>query len=365
MNPYQAIIARSWKSATPYSALFELTYICNHACSFCYNCPTGQKELNTRQVLESLKKIADFGVLFLTLSGGEPLCRKDFFEIAREAQRLHFAIRIYTNAFLIDEAMAERLKQEVHPFELEISLHGARPETHEALTRVPGSFNKLVAAVRALRKRDMKVLLKTPITKLNLGEVREIKALAEELDSELHFDPVITPKDDGDQEPLQMGADEQFMKRWWSDEFADVREEKVPLKRDDKDISAVCGTGRSGFAVDPYGNIFPCVQWRRRVANITEVASLGEIWRGSTVLKEVRRVAEEIPKTTLKNSDVGEFTAFCAGVAWLQTGDPTKMYPQAELVARFRKKTYLELEARAAAGETIEGLGQTFEKCTE
>jgi MoaA/NifB/PqqE/SkfB family radical SAM enzyme len=83
MNAYQAIIARNWKSATPYSALFELTYICNHACSFCYNCPTGQKELNTQQVFEALRKIADFGVLFLTLSGGEPLCRKDFFEIAR------------------------------------------------------------------------------------------------------------------------------------------------------------------------------------------------------------------------------------------------------------------------------------------
>jgi MoaA/NifB/PqqE/SkfB family radical SAM enzyme len=365
MNPYQAIIARNWKSATPYSALFELTYICNHACAFCYNCPTGQKEMNTQQVFEAMRKIADFGVLFITLSGGEPLCRKDFFEIAREAQRLHFATRIYTNAFLIDEAMAQRLKEEAHPFELEISLHGARPESHEALTRVPGSFNKLVAAVKALRKRDMKVLLKTPITKLNLGEVREIKALAAELDSDLHFDAVITPKDDGDQEPLQMGADEAFMKRWWSDEFADVREERVPLKRPDQDISAVCGTGRSGFALDPYGNIYPCVQWRRRVANILEIASLKEVWRGSTVLQEVRRVAEEIPRTTLKDSEVGDFTAFCAGVAWLQTGDPTKMYPQAELLARYRKKTYLELEARAAAGEIIEGLGQTFEKCTE
>lgn len=365
MNPYQAIIARNWKSATPYSALYELTYICNHACSFCYNCPTGRKEMNTDQAFEALRKIADFGVLFITLSGGEPFCRKDFWDIAAEAQRLHFAIRIYTNAFLIDEAVAERLKQEVHPFEMEISLHGARPESHEALTRVPGSFPRLLDAVRALRKRDIKVLLKTPITRLNMDEVREIKALAEELDAGLHFDPVITPKDDGDQEPLQMGADEEFMKRWWSDEFADVREEKVPLRRDDGDISAVCGTGRSGFAMDPYGNIYPCVQWRRRVANILEIPSLKEIWRGSTVLKEVRRVAEEIPTTTLKSSEVGEFTAFCAGVAWLQTGDPTKMYPQAELVARYRKKTYLEFQARAAAGEVIEGLGATFEKCTE
>ena len=365
MNPYQAMIARNWKAATPYSALFELTYICNHACSFCYNCPTGEKELNTEQVFEALRKIADFGVLFITLSGGEPLCRKDFFAIAAEAQRLHFAIRIYTNGYLVDEAVAERLAKEVHPFEMEISLHGARPESHEALTRVPGSFVKLVAGVRALRKRGIKVLLKTPITKLNMNELREMRALAEDLGAEIHFDPVVTPKDDGDQEPLQMGADEEFMKRWWSDEFLDVREEKVPMRRDDKEIAAVCGVGRSGFAVDPYGNIYPCVQWRRKVANILEIPSLRDVWKGSTVLAEVRRVAEEIPRTTLKNSDVGEFTAFCAGVAWLQTGDPTRMYHQAELTARFRKKAYLELKARSDAGEVIEGLDNVFEKCAE
>ena len=162
-----------------------------------------------------------------------------------------------------------------------------------------------------------------------------------------------------------MNADEEFMKRWWSDEFKDVREEKVPLRRDDKEIAAVCGTGRSGFALDPYGNIFPCVQWRRKVANILEISSLREVWKGSSVLSEVRRVAEEIPKTTLKNSDVGEFTAFCAGVAWLQTGDPKKMYPQAEVTARFRKKAYLELKARSDAGEVIEGLGNVFDKCGE
>ena len=63
MNPYQAMIARRWKAAAPYSALFELTYVCNHACSFCYNCPTGEKELGTEQVFEALRKIADFGAV--------------------------------------------------------------------------------------------------------------------------------------------------------------------------------------------------------------------------------------------------------------------------------------------------------------
>src|SRR5262245_29533063 len=133
-NALQDLTVRNWQRAVPMSALLELTFVCNHACTFCYNCPTGQKEMTTPEVFEALQKLADFNVLYLTLSGGEPLVRRDFFEIGARARQLGFAIRIYTNGFLIDEAMAKRLKEIVNPLELEISIHGARPETHDKLT---------------------------------------------------------------------------------------------------------------------------------------------------------------------------------------------------------------------------------------
>src|SRR5882672_8881790 len=109
-NAYQEMVQSNWNRAVPMSALFELTFVCNHACSFCYNCPTGQKEMTTQEVFDSLQKLADFNILYLTLTGGEPLVRKDFFEIAARARQLGFAIRIYTNAYLIDEAMAKKIK---------------------------------------------------------------------------------------------------------------------------------------------------------------------------------------------------------------------------------------------------------------
>src|SRR5882672_7602438 len=143
-NAYENITSKNWGRANPMSALFELTFVCNHACSFCYNCPTGQKEMTTEEVKDALRKLAEFNVLYLTLSGGEPLVRKDFFEIARAARELGFALRIYTNAFLIDEAMAKRIKEVANPLEMEISIHGSRPETHEKLTCVPGSWQRVV-----------------------------------------------------------------------------------------------------------------------------------------------------------------------------------------------------------------------------
>src|SRR2546422_8079226 len=111
----QEIVERNWSRAVPMSALFELTFVCNHACSFCYNCPTGQKEMSTVEVIDALKKVADFNILYLTLTGGEPLVRRDFFDIARAERDLGFALRIYSNAFLIEEAMANRLRGVAKP----------------------------------------------------------------------------------------------------------------------------------------------------------------------------------------------------------------------------------------------------------
>src|SRR5689334_21629260 len=122
-NALQEIKVSNFNRAVPMSALFELTFVCNHACSFCYNCPTGQKEMTTQEVFDALQKMADFKILYITLTGGEPLVRRDFFEIARRARELGFAQRSYSNAFLIDAAMAKKIRDVANPVEMEISIH--------------------------------------------------------------------------------------------------------------------------------------------------------------------------------------------------------------------------------------------------
>src|SRR5882672_3867331 len=210
-NALQKLVQRNWSRAVPMSALFELTFVCNHACTFCYNSPTGQREMSTQEVFGALQKLADFNILYLTLTGGEPLVRRDFFEIAARARELGFALRIYTNGYLIDEAMAKKIKQIANPVEIEISLHGGTPETHDRLTCVPGSFRKIVSAVRFLRAEGIKVNFKTPVTRDNQGEVLEMERLAHELDVRIQFDTVITPRDDGDKDPLRLMATDDFL----------------------------------------------------------------------------------------------------------------------------------------------------------
>ena len=361
-NPLANIQTRNWNNAVPMSALFELTFVCNHACSFCYNCPTGQKEMNTAEVIDALRKLADFNILYLTLTGGEPLVRRDFFEIAAAAREMGFALRIYTNGYLIDEAMARKIKEIANPVEIEISLHGARPETHDRLTCVPGSHGKIVQAVRLLRDHGIKVNLKVPVTRDNQEEVLEMERLANDLEVRIQFDTVITPRDDGDKDPLRLMATDEFLERFWSDEaYRTARKEEVPLPRHDAPGEAVCGTGRSAFAIDPYGNIFPCVQLRRKAGNIRELASLKDMWRNSPVLIQVRREAVEIAQETLKQAKNGDQCGFCMGVAEVQLGDPKAMYPQIAKNAEYRAKAYAAWKERT--GGTAEDDTGVLGKC--
>jgi radical SAM protein with 4Fe4S-binding SPASM domain len=342
-NHYRRILAKEWNRGNPLSANFELTFRCNLKCEFCYNVDDPvSHELTTPQILESLVKLKQLGVLYCSLTGGEPMVHPDFWEIARAVKANGMALRIYTNGCYIDEAAADLLAGEVRALEVEISVHGATAEVHDRLTGMRGSLDKAIRGIRLLRERGVKVVMKVPITRTNQSQVWEINKLAQDLDAVITFDPVVTPRDDGDMDPLRLQATPEFLRRFWSSEWKELRggHEVAPI--DHTVVKAVCGTGRTTVAIDPYGNIYPCIQWRRKAGNILEVDDLAQLWRQSEVLETVRDLAMQIPKTTLQDCESGEFCTFCLGVAEVQTGDPMSMYPQALTNARAKAKSFGE-----------------------
>ena len=342
ITPYRRLVEKAFADAIPLSAQFELTFRCNHLCTFCYNAPEGRREMTTPEIFETLRKISEFGVLYLTMTGGEALCHKDFFKIAAEARRLGMALRIYSNGYLLaDKAMVKRVA-DLKPMEVEISIHGAKAETHDALTRIKGSFEKTMQGLRNLKEAGIKVQLKCPITKLNQTELFEIRDLADGLGFYMTFDAVITPKDDGNLDPLSLRPDDAFLQKYWGEWYLDLHHGRLPPRTNhcaSDGAEANCGTGRSGFTVDPYGNILPCVAFRRPVANILEIESLGVIWKQSPVLKEVRDLAVEA-RTKLNGRENGQYVQFCLGVAEKQVGDPLGIYPQADINANAVKRAY-------------------------
>lgn len=214
-NPYTKLMEKAFTDAIPLNCQIEITYRCNHLCSFCYNSPTGQREMTTEEIFTALAKISEFGVLYVTLTGGEALCHKDFYEIAAEVRRLGMALRVYSNGYLMaDPKVVDKLKA-LTPTEIEISVHGSKPETHDALTRIKGSYEKTWTAIRNLTEAGLKVNLKCAITRLNQNELFELRDMGEALGLRVQFDSVITPKDDGNADPLALRADDEFIQKYW------------------------------------------------------------------------------------------------------------------------------------------------------
>jgi len=157
----------------PRYAIFEITYRCNLSCMHCYLEEDTRNELTTQEVFSIIDQLAQAGCLWITFTGGEVFTRVDFFEIAGYARKKNMALALMTNGTLIDEVVAERLKQLCFQ-RIAISLYGVTPEIHERVTRVEGSFSKTLRAIGLLREAGLKTRVMTPVMKENINEIGEI-----------------------------------------------------------------------------------------------------------------------------------------------------------------------------------------------
>jgi MoaA/NifB/PqqE/SkfB family radical SAM enzyme len=137
----------------PITGSFELTFRCNLRCVHCYcNLPPNdqdaiEKELTTEEVFDIFDQIAEAGCLWLLITGGEPLLRKDFLEIYTYAKKKGFIITLFTNGTLITEEIADYLK-EWPPNKVEITLYGVTSETYERVTGISGSFKRCKRGIK-------------------------------------------------------------------------------------------------------------------------------------------------------------------------------------------------------------------------
>jgi MoaA/NifB/PqqE/SkfB family radical SAM enzyme len=260
-----------------------------------------------------LDDLADMGVMSLTLSGGEPLMYQHFFELGAYARKKGFIIKVKSNAVPLNQRNAERLKAEVDPFIVETSLHGARPQSHDRLTQVPGSFDRLLRNIEILKSRGLRVKVNSTLTRWNENEIADMFALADHMDVPLQFDPEVTPKDDGDLSPLDIAPSKAGIESMVRLSLQRSRAAHVPdrlpitlkpanrpTQKPDRKKHKVCGAGSTNLIVDPFGNVFPCVQFRRNVGNIHD-QSIIEIWNDSKELKGIRDLAETALDVALGN----------------------------------------------------------------
>lgn len=267
----------------PISATLELTYRCNFHCVHCY-CVVGDRtttELTTDEWKGVLDQLADAGTLSVALTGGDPMLRRDFFEIAQHARDRRFSLRVLTNASFLNEANADRLAA-LKPAGLSISLYGASPETYEAVTGRANFHAKAVAGIRRLAERGIRMQLKLPLLRESFDDRWKMIELARSVNASVLVEAEIGPKDDGNLSPLAHAlTDEQLA--------VFVREFRGPLpaKARFQPEDALCRPGVASFAIGPYGDLFPCMQIKRSMGNVRRTP-FRELWESSEPLAEVR-----------------------------------------------------------------------------
>src|SRR5579864_9126886 len=192
----------------PLSVSIEITRRCPLECLHCYNnLPMADQEARKRELSKEehfrlLDDLAEMGCLWLLYTGGEIFARKDFLEIYTYAKQKGFLITLFTNGTIINEAIADYLV-EWPPFAIEITLYGRTRETYEALTAVPGSYDKCLRGIKLLKERGLPLKLKTVPTSVNKHEVMAMRRFAEEeLGVEFKVDGQINPRIDCSQSPL-------------------------------------------------------------------------------------------------------------------------------------------------------------------
>ena len=175
------------KLGIPVSGNFELTARCNFNCPMCYVHLTpeqlkasGKEELTAQQWLDIAKQARDSGMVFALLTGGEPLVRKDFFEIYDGMRNMGILMSVNSNGSMIKGEVLERFLQ-APPVRLNISLYGGCNETYRRMCGIP-VYEDVKENIRALRKAGVDVALNLSITQYNRMDLEQIYADAVELD---------------------------------------------------------------------------------------------------------------------------------------------------------------------------------------
>jgi heme d1 biosynthesis radical SAM protein NirJ len=160
--------------------IWNLIRRCNLACLHCYSISADidfPGELGTEDVMRVMDDLKAFGVPALILSGGEPLLRKDIFEIAGRAKALGFYTALSTNGTLIDAPLARRIGDTGFDY-VGISLDGIEA-THDRFRRQQGAFARSLAALRLCRDLDIKVGVRFTLTQDNAADLPRLLELVE------------------------------------------------------------------------------------------------------------------------------------------------------------------------------------------
>lgn len=338
---------RTYQERIPISGGINLTNRCNLKCVHCYirdyQCGEGQKpELDTDRILSILDEAVAAGCLFFLITGGEPLLHPDFSVIYAHARRLGMLVSVFTNGTLIDQSHI-KLFSELPPQFVEITLYGATKETFDLVAGVAGAYEACHKGIKKLIAGRIPFRLKTMLLTLNKDELGAMEEYADGLNVPFRFDPLITPRLDGDLSPLQyrVSPHEAVVAEMADPERAQKRVEydKTLGKPYRAQYLYRCGTGTTSFFVDAYGGLQPCLMVTDSSVDLKK-ESFAAAWKTLGRIREIESQAD------LPCRDCSElaYCGYCPPVMQLENGLAVNRESYICKLGHYRKQAVLDYQ---------------------
>lgn len=166
------------KSLNHSIAIWNFTNRCNLSCKHCYSKSTvdSRDALFTDDILNTIPSLYRAGIKFIIFSGGEPLLRKDIFQIAQECRKNNITTYLSTNGIYIDH---DNIDDIVSNFNyIGVSIDGDK-DIHDQFRGMKGAFDKSITAILSLLEKTKNVGLRFTLTKETLKNLRFIFNLIE------------------------------------------------------------------------------------------------------------------------------------------------------------------------------------------
>lgn len=322
---------------------------------------------STDEAKRLLDEISEHYDPVIVLSGGEPLLRKDLFDIARYGTDRGLRMCIATNGTLVTDEICLKMKESGIKI-VALSLDGSTEEIHDNFRQQKGAFEGTIRAAKLFKKHDIPFIINSSFTKRNQEDIPNVYKLAKELGATAWYMFMIVPTGRGKEIMEELISKEDYEK---------ILEWHYHMEKDEKDIlvrptcapqyyrvfrqlakkegrkfqrrnlsfstggNKGCVAGQLIALIDHHGNVQPCSYFPKYAGNIKD-QSFKEIWENSPLLKDLRDFRRYGGKC-----GVCEYLSVCGGCrarAYAVTGDYMAEEPYC---------SYIPLKLKEA--ETLEG----------
>ncbi|MDH5203919.1 MAG: radical SAM protein [Nitrospirota bacterium] len=296
---------------------WEMTRRCNLRCIHCRSSSElevkDHPDFSTKEAFRIIDDIAGYVKPVVVLSGGEPLLRKDIFDIAQYGRDKGFRMCLATNGTLVTDDICNEIKTSGIKI-VSLSLDGSTEDVHDDFRSQKGAFDGSIRAARFFKKHGIEFIINSSFTKRNQEEIPKVYKLAKELGASAWYMFMIVPT----------GRGEEIMNELISKEdYEEILEWHYQMEKDEKDIlvrptcaphyyrivlqmskengvkferrtlkfstggAKGCIAGQLICLIDVDGNVLPCSYFPKPAGNIKE-KSLREIWENSELFKDLR-----------------------------------------------------------------------------